>query len=337
MTKQAADGAWRAALPLITDVFSAVDHLLITGHAPAPEVTPDDLRRVRVLLERAIFELLVREESSSDAPNDQGKSSELDLKRRMAVMSILPPRPPDQAAELTRTVQWLRKLPAGPNGRVTLISTNYDIEVEQELFRQLDGAVFDRVDFGMRVRDPRSGKLRSQPRLAKFAVHKLHGSLNWLRCDLCGNAYLNPDGAITYLSFLFDQDSRRGDEDHGRANKLAGMGANRCHCGHAPLRHVIVAPSFVRDVRDAMLLEIWRSAMDALREADKWIIVGYSLPPEDVAIRAMFLRAYRAHVGKAPKIVVVQHERREPELTRYGLLFPDHVYHSGGLRTYLPS
>ena len=37
----------------------------------------------------------------------------------------------------------------------------------------------------------------------------MHGSLNWLRCAVCDNVYLNPVGAIAYLSFLLGDDAER--------------------------------------------------------------------------------------------------------------------------------
>jgi hypothetical protein len=226
-------------------------------------------------------------------------------------------------------------LAPSPADRVTLVSTNYDIEVEQELYTRLRYQVFAQVDFGMRVRDPVSGNVWPRPEPARFGVYKLHGSLNWLRCDLCGNVYLNPVGAIAYLSFLLGDDAERRSPEVSWLRQLEDAGANECHCGHRPLRHVIVAPSFVRDVRDPMLLEVWRSALEALREAEKWIVVGYSLPPEDVAIRAMLLRAYQGRdTHRPPEIVVVQKGEQDPELTRYRLLFPKHVYVAGGLEGY---
>lgn len=175
-----------------------------------------------------------------------------------------------------------------------------------------------------------------RPEKARFGVYKLHGSLNWLRCGVCDNVYLNPVGAIAYLSFLLTDDADRHKRENSWLTQLEDSGANQCHCGHRPLRHVIVAPSFVRDVRDPRLRGIWRSALEALRQAERWIIVGYSLPPEDVAIRSMFLRAYQGRdTSERPQVVVVQKEEREPELTRYQLLFPGHVYMVGGISSYL--
>jgi hypothetical protein len=150
--------------------------------------------------------------------------------------------------------------------------------------------------------------------------------------------HLNPVGAIVYLSFLLGDAAERHKRENPWLEQLEAQGANTCHCGYRPLRHVIVAPSFVRDVRDPMLREIWRNALEALRQADMWVIVGYSLPPEDVAIRSMFLRAYQGRDTAAqPQVVVVQKEEKAPELTRYRLLFPQHSYVAGGLSGYLDS
>ena len=82
--------------------------------------------------------------------------------------------------------------------------------------------------------------------------------------------------------------------------------AAACDCG----------PSFVREVRDPILLEIWRNALEVLREADRWIVVGYSLPLEDLAIRSMLLRAYHERDNGRPEVVVIQKAKTEPEVSR---------------------
>jgi NAD-dependent SIR2 family protein deacetylase len=330
--------AWRETFPPITDVLSTVDYSLLSASAPSPDFTLSELARGRMLLERAVFELLVRNESP-DALHMEGMPETVaDEWRQTGELQLLPQRPHKYLLERQRVVDWLMELAPTSKDHVTLISTNYDIEVEQELYTRLGYDVFDRVDFGMRVREPDKGTVYRRPDHARFGVYKLHGSLNWLRCDLCGNVYLNPVGAIAYLSFLLGDTADRHKQENPWLEQLEARGANMCHCGYRPLRHVIVAPSFVCDVRDPMLLEIWRNALEALRQADKWIIVGYSLPPEDVAIRSMFLRAYQGRDSAArPQVVVVQKEKKEPELTRYRLLFPKHSYVAGGLSGYLDS
>jgi hypothetical protein len=330
---------WRDTLPPITDLLSAIDYLLLSANAPGPDFSRPELALARVLLERAMFELLVRNESPDTLQMEGVPGALHDAWRQTAEARLLPLRPPEYHHELQRTVNWLMELASTLGDRVTLISTNYDIEVEQALYTRLGyDNVFDQVDFGMRVREPDRGTVYRRPADARFGVYKLHGSLNWLRCDVCDNVYLNPLGAIAYLSFLLGDDAVGRPQEQPWLADLRASGADQCHCRYRPLRHMIVAPSFVREVRDPILLEIWHNALEALRQADEWIIVGYSLPPEDVAIRSMFLRAYRGRDTQShPRVVVVQKEEKEPECTRYRLLLPEHCYETGGLSGYLDS
>lgn len=320
-------------------MLSAVDYFLLSGNAPNADNTLSELVQARLLLERAVFELLVRNEGPDTLQMEGVPDVVNDEWQQTAKHRFLPTRPAQYERELARTVDWLTELASKPEDHVTMISTNYDIEIEQKLYSRLGyHHVFDNVDFGTSVRDPDRGKVSRRPENANFGIYKLHGSLNWLRCDLCDNVYVNPVGAIAYLSFLLGDDAERRKREEPWLEHLETNGANTCHCGYRPLRHMIVAPSFVRAVRDPILLEVWRSALKALRQADEWIIVGYSLPPEDVAIRSMLLRAYQGSDNKErPRIVVVQKAEAEPELTRYRLLFPQHCYLAGGLEAYLDS
>jgi hypothetical protein len=98
----------------------------------------------------------------------------------------------------------------------------------------------------------------------------------------------------------------------------------------------MVTPSYVRDTRDVNLIGIWRNALDLLASADRWLVVGYSLPSEDIAIRALMLNAYRIRKASARprplRIWVVQkgiHSERA-----YRLLFPDAESHAGGIESF---
>jgi hypothetical protein len=236
---------------------------------------------------------------------------------------------------------WLSTFTA-PGDRLTVISTNYDIEVEQVLFKRRGYEIFDgddSVDFGTGVRNPKDRRdlVYPRPRDASLGIYKLHGSLNWLRCDLCDTIYVNPRGAIALLSFLFCEDAERYKQKHRNLAMLEERyKVNECHCGYRPLRHMIVAPSLVRDVRDPILLEIWRNALGVLRQADRWFLIGYSLPPEDLAIRSMLLRALKSRKA-APEITVVQ--RNMDNRPRYDLLFAgtNYEYFDGGLEDFLAS
>ena len=133
---------------------------------------------------------------------------------------------------------------------------------------------------------------RPLPPSRRLGWYKLHGSFNWLRCDLCGQIYINTSESIVEYSLLVKKSFD-----------------TVCHCGRFPLQPMLVSPSFVRDVRDSNLLEIWRHSLEALRIANEWIFVGYSFPEEDYMIRAMLLRAYngweRSGRQKRPKVRII--------------------------------
>jgi hypothetical protein len=125
---------WIESLPLITDVLSAVDYSLLTANAPDPDFALSELAQARTLLERAIFELLVRNEDlDSLHMKDVPDVVQAEL-QQTAKLPFLAERAQDHDSERRRTVDWLMNLGSRSGDRVTLISTNYDVEIEQELY-----------------------------------------------------------------------------------------------------------------------------------------------------------------------------------------------------------
>jgi NAD-dependent SIR2 family protein deacetylase len=224
--------------------------------------------------------------------------------------------PPEKLRK--RFVDWLLE----DNERMGLITTNYDIEVDMGIFQEIDG---EEIDFGYAWREPEGGTLYPRPIDPSMRIYKLHGSLNCLRCDLCEHTYINVNGPIDDLAR---------DEDAPRE------AINACDCGHHVLSHVIVAPSLVRDIRNVDLLQIWKNALEWLRRASHWYIIGYSFPQEDIAIRSMFMRAYQGRWDsgdKEPKVTVVQKGCAADLQSRYKVLFPDCKWITGGLEEFVES
>jgi hypothetical protein len=288
-------GLFRKGLepPLITDLLSLVDQLLVSGNAAAPDLGVPALDRMRALLEQATAEVLSR------------------------------PAPEEGAEEnrplLAALVDWIHGVAETGRPRLTLISTNYDVVLEERLFRLVDSSRFhDAIDFGLSWRNAAEPEIaHPQPAAPRLRIYKLHGSLDWLRCSLCDHVYIEPARTIF----------REG-------GVLEGAGARRCACGFGPLRHLIVAPSMVRDIRDPNLLAIWQSALEALRTADAWTVIGYSMPPEDVAIRSMLVRAYAGR-RTPPRVSVVDCGPNPDVEHRYRLLFPDLVFEESGVEGFV--
>jgi NAD-dependent SIR2 family protein deacetylase len=160
------------------------------------------------------------------------------------------------------------------------------------------------------------------PTDSRHSVLKLHGSVDWMKCELCGwivcNDVYSLQG-VPYHSASYEQQ----DAD------------NTCTCGHWPLRPVIIAPSFVRDIRDINILTIWKTAFEELRTADRWFLIGYSLPIDDYAVRSMLIRALKSR--KTPPAIEVYQWGESPETeSRYRAFFGrDCVYHKDGMEGFI--
>jgi hypothetical protein len=269
----------------IVDVVSLLDQLLLENRSPHPDLSESDLQRGRSMLHLGINAVI------------RGRERET-LRNRF--------------------VDWLLSEAVRHEGnRVSLVSTNYDTAVEQRLHNELISAktsIGRQVDFGIPWRDAYRDLLHVRPQSAKLAVFKLHGSLNWLRCEVCGHVTINVRQRIASLEF-WDRTSKY----------------SECYCG-GRLRSVIVTPSIVRDVRDGNLLSIWNAALEDLRRAHEWVFIGYSLPSEDIAIRSLLLRAFHARQKRRSlRIRVVQWEdpkcisgrAQSPEYARYRMFFPE--------------
>lgn len=272
-------------LPQITEILSLLDHLIIHGNTPWFENSNRTVAYYKRLLERAIIDVLT--------PKD------------------------DRPIELKNTCEWIYR--NHKNSYFTIISTNYDLSIELKLFDLIKDRekINKNIDYGFNWRYPSDGNIASTPENPILSIYKLHGSMNWLKCDLCDYVYINSYGSIYKQAF------RKKIDDY-----------NTCHCGHGPLNCLIVTPSTERDVRDSSIVTIWKNALEKLRIADEWIIIGYSLPPEDLNIKSMLIRAFNGREKLSPpKITVVQ--KGEEAKNRYEILFNNISYISGGLEEFI--
>ena len=328
------------AAPFITDLLSMLDHAMLQANALALEPqqlgpqsiayqSSKDLVKLRTLLERGIYEVLKRKYPNHRFPSTTSQSADdgdevVDSEAAEVLYSGAAAKPLDEGV-LQELVTWMQR-EMNASSKLSIVTTNYDLipeNVQQQL--TLNGgpiSVYD-VDFGFPWRDPKTGALHHRPANPRLAIYKLHGSLNWLRCALCEHTYINPQGDIAYLGF----DPRPSTH-------------NTCHCTYWPLRHVMVAPSMVRDIRDPNILQIWMSALEAMRLAGKWHMIGYSMPPEDLAIRSLLIRAFHARgygdnmaQREAPEVTVVQ--LSESAVTPFRLIFGQVKPELGGLGAFL--
>jgi NAD-dependent SIR2 family protein deacetylase len=285
-------------LPLVTSLLSLLDYSLATGQSLMPGRSVGQTRQARALLERGILEAIQDDE-------DFGPAEWKKLDRFCRVLS-----------DLKRDA---------PSTRLTLLTTNYDMAADIASYqcagvRWKNGDwhlndIVEKIDFGFRWQDPLEddARLYERPLEPEVTLLKLHGSTNWLRCPLCDNTYIHPWGPIWH-----------------QAHKTTLDNANRCHCTKTRLQTQIISPSYVREMREPNLHSVWKTALDSLRVASRWLIIGYSFPDEDLAVRALFTRAYSSKDVR-PNIVVVQNT--DASVNRYEAFFDgdDLTFCTGGL------
>jgi hypothetical protein len=199
---------------------------------------------------------------------------------------------------------------------VAFATTNYDLACEVTLVSLL-GEKASSSDFGFEWRDPFTGLLCVRSQTPTHCLYKLHGSTNWLRCPSCEQVYINLYSDIAFL------DSDSDVNEYGDATT--------CHCGYSPLRRMIVSPSVLRLHPEPQFRQISIAALHTLMNSDRWFIVGFSLPTEDVALRSIFLRA--AAGPGSPEIRVYQDS--EEARPRYEALFSCCTYHTSGFEGFL--
>lgn len=276
-------------IPSITEILSLVDHLCFYSIPPHPSLGEESLLRFRYLLNRAVAELLMDYQRMKHT-----------LKEKKLLREFMGPI----VAEKKKS-------------SISIITTNYDLSIDPAFEKVIAD---NRVDYGISYRGmDTNGTITLQTSQPLFRYYKLHGSLNWLKCDLCGQYYIHENGTVAHQAFReeIDQD-------------------NTCACNdYLKLRTVLVAPSLVRDIRDSNLLQIWKAAIEAIRTADELTFIGYSLPAEDLAIKSVIMRGLNGRPkGRGLKVTVVQKDLAAKQ--NYINLFGSGIkYHSKGLSAYL--
>lgn len=294
------------ALPLVTTLLSQLDHAILHRHPLWAEHNVEGLRKARQILDHAIFDTL---------------QEYVDFT-------------PDEAKIFRRFCEFLKTLKASGDARdVGVITTNYDIAADWAVLNAAFGwkgtddwttKEAREIDFGVEWLDvdtqDKNGLDCRVPRPVNplYRCFKLHGSTNWLRCPLCQQIYINPIGSTWFQAFRAEPDRD-----------------NTCSCSDTRLESHIVSPSFVRQMDDRSLLEVWNNAYAMLCRAEHWIIMGYSLPEEDVTIRALLTRALHFQRKRPLKVTVVQ--RSDNDLPKYKTLFGNHglKYFAVGLEGFL--
>ena len=179
----------------------------------------------------------------------------------------------------------------------TVISLNYDVIV--------DNAMFLLSEFYQNMRPPNYGVDIETERYKDFCrggtfgnLLKIHGSLNWMYCEKCKRLDLFiSEGMRTakaldelYHSVPFDD-----------AYSCQGTPCRNPHC-NSFINPILITPTYVKDYENPHVDQVWKQAEDKLKQADRVVFIGYSLPTDDVEV-AMLLKRGLGHLD--PKQITV--------------------------------
>ena len=170
-----------------------------------------------------------------------------------------------------------------------LVTFNYDICLDRCLINlRGSGAEYD-LDYGFQLANSRCSKAPNfgSPRDGQSLLTlRTHGSLNWRRCKACHNVF------TTLNSQSIIRDSLR------------------CYaCGKKRMDYVLVHPSFNRRYDDPLLQIVWGRLSEELLGADRWVFVGYSLPPADFHFRELLRDCLRSRRSRAKPTEIVLVDR----------------------------
>ncbi len=231
------------------------------------------------------------------------------------------------------TGDLFRELFHGSNAPPTVISLNYDIIADNSLI-SLGG---DFPDYGCDI----ATDMYRQRVSADSRLYKLHGSLNWLHCPACHRLDVGMSESGRYmtktLDALYSEEQQAGLDLHSR---YTCHGSPCLTCG-TYVRPVMITPTHMKDYRNPHVSRVWFLADQALRSADRAIIVGYSLPDDDVDVIYLLKRGL-AHLPP-DQITVVDYDptgspdpRSNRVGARYATVFGEGIrWHPEGLDAYL--
>ncbi len=239
------------------------------------------------------------------------------------------------------------------NVEPTVISLNYDVIVDNAMFSLSDQYCHSYPpNYFVDIRTDIYNEFKRRGTFGNLL--KIHGSLNWLYCEKCGRLD------------LFASRGLRGSHD-ARGLRTAKALDELYHfapfndaysCKGTPCRNhpqcngsvgpILITPTYTKDYKNPHVKKAWQEAEFRMREADRAVFIGYSLPTDDVEIAMLFKRG----LGHLPsnRITVVEYvhddmkktkKRRtpmeqHPTGQRFRFLFgPDIDWHTTGFEGWL--
>lgn len=191
-----------------------------------------------------------------------------------------------------------------------VISLNYDVIIDNAMFSLSEHySSFTTPDYGVDISTP--WYLRIKNRGVFGRLFKIHGSLNWLYCEKCSRLDLFVSEGQNGL-----RTSKALDELYHGAPFNDAYSCRGTQCRNHPdcdgfVSPVLITPTYAKDYQNPHINRVWQEAENAMKNADKAIIIGYSLPTDDVEIAMLFKRGL-SHLDQK-RITVVEYVDKDIE------------------------
>ena len=241
--------------PHLEDIFTCVDLSANTGHHLGPEYSPSHLRTVR----RALIVHIIRMLRHSYTEGKELHSN--DWEAVECFFSMVAPR------------------------NCAFLCMNWDTVIEEGLNRaNTDLTDFDYGCDAIPAQFYKSSIRASSVELRRSVrIVKLHGSANWLYCDVCRNTFwFSPGETLRIAEELFRGSDWDVVEHHIRQRYPHSDAPHECPtCRATGLGTRFATFSYRKALDFPMYERSWLTAERLLREAQTWIFIGYSLPAAD--------------------------------------------------------
>lgn len=196
-----------------------------------------------------------------------------------------------------------------------VLNFNYDILMDNALYasRKITDSGYGLIFFRIN-QDEQWANPSEEP--SKVNMLKLHGSLNWIRCSLCGSLLLY----------------------HYKKQTMYGAHSfqcPRCSSSESHAIRMMIPPIQSKDYGDQDISFLWVQADQMIRDFSKIVCIGYSFSAFDFDMTSL-MRRYRARRTKVPEVDFVNRDYRVERHFK-SLIGVENVRHFSDLTSYLES
>ncbi len=232
----------------------------------------------------------------------------------------------------------LEKMYSNNDDNPSLISLNYDIIVDNSVAMFNEHNRHGERPFPNYNCDIATSTYKNK--VGKTRLLKLHGSLNWLYCPSCNRLDVGLSRTERSFSKVLDQLYQEQEADGFNMEARLTCKGRPCKSCGAGVQPVLISPTYLKDYRNPHISRIWYEADQMLRAAERVIIVGYSLPDDDLDVFYLLKRGL-AHLSHE-QIDVVEYDPDHrnigdnPTGQRYQILFGSDInWHTDGFEAYI--